>query len=687
MIMIRLLLVLRELSSRVPSRQDKINGSKNVWVVKAPDASCGTGLKLLYRLGDILECERGLGGRTVQKYIESPLLVPRVKGRVDPVNTGVIRAMYGPATALYGRQSAGATTGRIPRHILASPEKQVKKWPKAKENEKGMGGNSIKSPSGRKIVKSSTLKIPEDINENVKWYKFDVRVWVLVTSFEPLKAFVFDRVYGRQCGRSVNTGLGDCRVDTLGEHLMHLTNYSIQKRSVIGGANTNHAPDSSNSSAESVSHSASVKNLRRQVDDMRNIDGGDYGGGGGDDDPPRTGPFSFLTTRTSDTSGGPCVEKGSDTLGRSACREDLLLSHEEILSIVNATDKSPDNETASSSLKSISRWQRSVWPSLKRKIAVSLEATRSHPGLCHRPRSFELLGFDVIFDREFEPWILEANLSPAMAHRGTAQSRNIATMAEGLLKLAVLPHVAEEARKDDSYPYANSTTIGPTITTATGATFDLNPRPHNDISSSVFEEELAQVRKRGMDEAGTFPSDEVEEANSSHTPTSSGNCSTGKEMKREQGKWEALPAVENIPTPSQPPLYAFSSRPEYSVPDTSIIPVKSHQKHSWSVVKAPGQLVYSNKSLAVGEASISPRGGNGVDHLSGAMGLTSLEKKAVTTHTSVMPHLRTRHIPTPPALCRPKSASATTVASRTARPRSALGTVYLHSLAQMKTWV
>ena len=59
------------LSSALSSlnRQSAMDGAlaKNVWVVKAPDACRGVGLKVLYRLEDILECERGMGGRTAQK--------------------------------------------------------------------------------------------------------------------------------------------------------------------------------------------------------------------------------------------------------------------------------------------------------------------------------------------------------------------------------------------------------------------------------------------------------------------------------------------------------------------------------------------------------------------------------------------------------------------------------------------
>lgn len=50
------------------------------------------------------------------------------------------------------------------------------------------------------------------------------------------------------------------------------------------------------------------------------------------------------------------------------------------------------------------------------------------------------VGYDVIIDAALEPWILEVNMSPAMAHRTPEQSLLIETMTKGLLNLAVHPH-------------------------------------------------------------------------------------------------------------------------------------------------------------------------------------------------------------------------------------------------------
>jgi len=55
----RLLLLLHGCTKCPQLQFDLSAGLRNSWIVKAPDASCGLGLKLLYRLNDILSAERG----------------------------------------------------------------------------------------------------------------------------------------------------------------------------------------------------------------------------------------------------------------------------------------------------------------------------------------------------------------------------------------------------------------------------------------------------------------------------------------------------------------------------------------------------------------------------------------------------------------------------------------------------
>ena len=338
-IILRVWLVLQAL--RGIHRQFDMDGSKNIWVVKAPDASCGLGLKVLYRIEDILECERGMGGRTVQKYVENPLLAPL--------------------------------------QIAAQPS------------------SPSRSPSrhGRRPPAAP----PDPIPQPPQLMKFDLRVWVVVTCFEPLHAHVYPRVYGRRCSSPYNDN-----TKCLGDSMMHLTNYSIQRRNVggadaaengAGAVGTGRTGD-----ADAKPDKASVRKLRSVCDSFR-ADGKD---------------------------------KDSRD-GRTAREQDLLVPHDEILRVVNCHGSYRET-----------RWDEDVWPVIKRKIYATLEATKNV--ITPRERSFEFLGYDVILDDALTPWILEVNMSPAMAHRSAAQSALIADMVEGLMKLAVIPSTGELEKVD-----------------------------------------------------------------------------------------------------------------------------------------------------------------------------------------------------------------------------------------------
>lgn len=52
--------------------------------------------------------------------------------------------------------------------------------------------------------------------------KFDIRQWVLVTSFDPLIIYCYQSAYLRLCGSTFD-------LDDVHDLFKHLTNYTIQK--------------------------------------------------------------------------------------------------------------------------------------------------------------------------------------------------------------------------------------------------------------------------------------------------------------------------------------------------------------------------------------------------------------------------------------------------------------------------
>jgi tubulin monoglycylase TTLL3/8 len=65
------------------------------------------------------------------------------------------------------------------------------------------------------------LKFKREDNQ-LSLRKFDLRQWVLVTSFEPLVIYSFSDFYLRICGSDFN-------LHDIGDSYKHLSNYTIQK--------------------------------------------------------------------------------------------------------------------------------------------------------------------------------------------------------------------------------------------------------------------------------------------------------------------------------------------------------------------------------------------------------------------------------------------------------------------------
>lgn len=59
-------------------------------------------------------------------------------------------------------------------------------------------------------------------------YKFDLRLYVLVTSFSPLEVFIYKEGFGRFASRPY-----DVESATLADTYIHLTNSSIQKHTSV----------------------------------------------------------------------------------------------------------------------------------------------------------------------------------------------------------------------------------------------------------------------------------------------------------------------------------------------------------------------------------------------------------------------------------------------------------------------
>lgn len=283
------------------------------------------------RMYDILDCERKMGGRTVQKYVETPLLTNHF--RIRP---------YEPAC------------------------------------------------------------------------KFDLRVWVLVTSFKPIKAHIYSRVYGRRCGQAYNYA-----ASSIADTYTHLTNYSIQSKKTPFTLKSNAAAievrrDVVDTEGEEngVELAAQYKNQMGWGDEMHSkapsnlfetIIREDRGlGGGGAAGKLRT---TVRSERSRPASAGavrkpvrssPQVQQGSLPVTSAGTASELLLTFDELLVELAEADVNHNGHAL---------WKNKIWPAIRKKVSSLLLMSAQH--VKHRPHSFEFLGFDVLIDEQCEPWILE----------------------------------------------------------------------------------------------------------------------------------------------------------------------------------------------------------------------------------------------------------------------------------------
>lgn len=224
--------------------QFDMEGEENIWIIKPGQNARGSGVHCVRSLQEIIDSGANMQSRVVQKYTESPLLLPT----------------------------------------------------------------------------------------NVGFCKFDLRIWVLVTSFDPLSIYFYNACYCRVCQEAYSLVNLDSSV--------HLANYSVQKNIAKAQSDT-------------------VWSLTRLI--------------------------SYL--------------------------DSLKVSWTEILKKIHYL--------------TISTLQA---------VAENIDS---------RQGCFELYGFDVILDQNFQPWLLEVNLSPACAERTEWITEMLDFMGEKLLNIVLDEEIHE----------------------------------------------------------------------------------------------------------------------------------------------------------------------------------------------------------------------------------------------------
>ena len=134
----------------------------------------------------------------------------------------------------------------------------------------GMGGRTVQkylefpllAPSSANVFLRNA-KFSDSAGDAKFVAKFDMRVWVLVTSFQrPVTAYIYSQHYGRRCSTEYNTS-----VSTINDSYAHLTNYSVQKKQKFNNSN-NSASNNSNAMNSNDQNDAFNNNAPRK---LRNV--------------------------------------------------------------------------------------------------------------------------------------------------------------------------------------------------------------------------------------------------------------------------------------------------------------------------------------------------------------------------------------------------------------------------------
>ncbi|CAM9153163.1 unnamed protein product [Ectocarpus sp. 12 AP-2014] len=417
------------LEGRCP--QWTMDGERNLWMLKPAGASRGQGVRVAWTLDQILYAQKTMGGRVVQKYVETPLLLPRPSqqtrtpgdsrhtylrssrgiARADNLGSCARERRLGKESDKGMSKADGVDTvgrGKIP--IVASLEAVDTEPPSSS----GETTSPPRSPEGQGDDMSYHSKHPtKNVDTNSGAFadarKFDIRTWVLVTGWSPLEAFVFDECYLRVCPQSFT--LAESRLDDQG---VHLTNLSVRRPAKTYGrrrrpGHTRRAFSASATGLRAVRH----------------------GGGGAlahlSEDVPAQGPAG----QRRDPRPRDEWDAGEGVVGTQAELIQTLGGLIEEGHVKKSTrSREEDVRTRGERL-----WRNKVSPSIDRVIGSTLLAAQ--PYMRSRASSFQLFGFDLHLDCDLNPWLLEVNLSPALSHTSKRQSAIIRSMCEGLLSLTV----------------------------------------------------------------------------------------------------------------------------------------------------------------------------------------------------------------------------------------------------------
>eukprot|EP00747_Dinoflagellata_sp_TGD_P120924 gnl/TRDRNA2_/TRDRNA2_173350_c1_seq5.p1 gnl/TRDRNA2_/TRDRNA2_173350_c1~~gnl/TRDRNA2_/TRDRNA2_173350_c1_seq5.p1 ORF type:complete len:625 (+),score=105.31 gnl/TRDRNA2_/TRDRNA2_173350_c1_seq5:170-1876(+) len=213
-------------------------------------------------------------------------------------------------------------------------------------------------------------------------YKYDLRIYVVVLSYDPLKVYINQEGLVRCATEKYSRS-----PDTLGARCMHLTNYSVNKQSPVFVQNMDKAAKPGGENEES---------------------GSEDGGDGGSEERP-----SKLTLKD-----------------LRAYLEQKGLDYDELFEGIK--------DVCIKTLIGVEPSIREAWNSAFPDAAEVMQS--GYLGDPAFSTCFEMYGFDIIVDDNLKPWLLEVNICPSLSS-GSPLDKRIKTqlVADTLTLLGIQP--------------------------------------------------------------------------------------------------------------------------------------------------------------------------------------------------------------------------------------------------------
>lgn len=214
-------------------------------------------------------------------------------------------------------------------------------------------------------------------------YKFDLRLYVLVTSFNPLEAFVYEEGFAR-----FTTAKYTLDPAALSNRFVHLTNSSVNKENVAPQAARSQSSTPRAGSAEDAELSSCDDGMVVNPDEDNGLD---FLVNSGTDEPEN------------DLNGadGTAVPTGAGRLG-----EDCHHLHGGTKCSLSRLWQLLRRHHPQLNVKEL--WSRKITD----VILKSLFAVEDR--IPHHPNAFELYGYDILIDADYKPWLIEVNASPSL---------------------------------------------------------------------------------------------------------------------------------------------------------------------------------------------------------------------------------------------------------------------------------